>query len=70
MTSSWGCCFDRQTAAGNVVFLADVLKLCVQLETIYVLEGLGPPKEHAPGTKSFRDQVGPHCPHCKPQCCF
>lgn len=29
----------------------------MQLETIYVLEGLGPPKEHAPGTKSFKDQV-------------
>ena len=31
--------------------------LVVQLETIYVLEGLGPPKEHAPGSKSFKDQV-------------
>lgn len=29
----------------------------LQLETIYVLEGLGPPKEHAPGSKSFKDQV-------------
>lgn len=29
----------------------------VQLETIYVLEGLGPPKEHAPGSKSFKNQV-------------
>ncbi|KAA6429066.1 MAG: hypothetical protein FRX49_01176 [Trebouxia sp. A1-2] len=28
-----------------------------QLETIYVLEGLGPPKEHAPGSKSFKDQI-------------
>lgn len=28
-----------------------------QLETIYVLEGLGPPKEHAPGSKSFKDQT-------------
>lgn len=32
--------------------------VCVlQLETIYVLEGLGPPKEHPPGSKSFKDQV-------------
>ena len=29
----------------------------LQLETIYVLEGLGPPKEYAPGTKSFKEQV-------------
>ncbi len=29
----------------------------LQLETIYVLEGLGPPKEHPPGSKSFKDQV-------------
>ena len=32
-----------------------------------MLEGLGPPKEHAPGTKSFKDQVrlliSPHCFH-------
>lgn len=29
----------------------------VQLETIYVLEGLGPPKDHVQRGKSFKDQV-------------
>lgn len=29
----------------------------MQLETIYVLEGLGPPKEHVQKSKSFKDQV-------------
>lgn len=28
-----------------------------QLETIYVLEGLGPPKDNASGAKSFKDQM-------------
>lgn len=31
--------------------------LCAQLETVYVLEGLGPPKEQSYGQKSFSDQV-------------
>ena len=41
----------------------------MQLETIYVLEGLGPPKEHVPAAKSFKDQVGMHLPSCIEQIC-
>ena len=31
--------------------------VCVQLETVYVLEGLGPPKDHAAAGRTFADQV-------------
>lgn len=47
-----------------------MLKLYVQLETIYVLEGLGPPKDHASGTKSFNDQVRRPLPFCCMQLWF
>lgn len=49
-------------AVVHVVLFANTLQLWVQLQTIYVLEGLGPPKEHAPGTRSFKDQVRLSCP--------
>lgn len=37
--------------------LAKQLRLWVQLETVYVLEGLGPPKEQAAASRTFADQA-------------
>ena len=31
--------------------------VCAQLETVYVLEGLGPPKDEAAAGRTFADQV-------------
>lgn len=38
----------------------------VQLETIYVLEGLGPPKDPIQKGKTFKDQVSPTCSDTRP----
>ncbi len=62
---------------GAVSFLSLNFKLkgyvtVLQLETVYVLEGLGPPKEDSYGQKSFSDQVHVPCvlksnSRCRPQ---
>ena len=64
-SNEWELSYDNQQSQLNCPLHCcppGLIKLmpcayCVQLETVYVLEGLGPPKEQNYGQKSFSDQV-------------